>query len=119
MLTNWIVAMVAASFLLGFMKTMFSPQAHALISLVAYLTMWFILSAFEKRKTPVYSNAPYVIFWFVLLIGALSVFASFAPDISEPILVVRAFVFLAALVYLFSSTARMYVDVWLTRIRKS
>lgn len=83
-----------------------------------YLAMWFVLSAFEKRKTPAYSNAPYVIFGFVLLIGALSVFASFAPDISGPILVVRAFVFLAALVYLFSATARMYVDVWLAKIRK-
>lgn len=118
MLTNWIVAIAATSFLLGFMKPMFSPQAYALISMGTYLVMWFILSAFEKRKTPVYSNAPNVIFGFVLVIGALSLLASLAPEISEPILVVRAFVFLAALVYLFSSTARMYVDVWLAKIKK-
>jgi hypothetical protein len=118
MLTNWIVAIAATSFLLGFMKPMYSPQAHALISMGTYLVMWFILSEFEKRKKPVYSNAPYLIFGFVLLIGALSVLASFVPDISEPILFVRAFVFIAALVYLFSSTARMYVDVWLAKLRK-
>lgn len=118
MLTNWIVAIAATSFLLGFMKPMFSPQAHALISMGTYLVMWFILRAFEKRKRPIYSNAPYVIIGFVLLIGALSLLASFAPDISEPILVVRAFAFLTALVYVFSSTARMYVDVWLGKIRK-
>lgn len=62
MLTNWIVAIAATSFLLGFMTPMFSPQAHALISMGTYLVMWFILTAFEKRKRPTYSNAPYVIF---------------------------------------------------------
>lgn len=118
MLTNWIVAIAVTSFLLGFMKPMFSPQTHVLISMGAYLAMWFILGAFEKRKTPAYSNAPYVIFGFILLIGVLSLLASFAPKISESILVVRAFVFLAALAYLFSSTVRMYVDVWLAKIRK-
>lgn len=119
MLTNWIVAIAATGFLLGFMKPMFSPQVHVLISIGTYLAMWFILSAFEKRKKPTYSNAPYVIFGFFLLIGVLSLLASFAPDISGSILVVRAFIFLAALVYLFSSTARMYVDVWLGKIRNS
>lgn len=118
MLINWIVAIIATSVLLGFMKPMVSPQAHALISMGAYFIAWFILKSHEKRKKPVYSNAPYVILGFILLIGALSIVAAFAPDLSKPILLARAFVFLAVLVYLLSSTARMYVDVWIGKIRK-
>jgi hypothetical protein len=50
---------------------------------------------------------------FVVSIAALSFIAIIIPSISEPILFFRALIFLAALIYLFSSTARMYVDVWL------
>lgn len=118
MLTNWIVCLAATSFLLGFMKPMFSPQAHAIISMGAYLGMWFVLRIYEKRTKPTYSNAPYVIFGLVVVIGALSLLSTFVPSVSEPTLFVRALVFLAALVYLFSSTVRMYVDVWLGRLKK-
>lgn len=113
MLTNWIVALVATSFLLGFMKPMLTEQVHAFISIATYLVMWFILWIFERKARPIYSNVPYVILVFVVSIAALSFIAIIIPSISEPILFFRALIFLAALIYLFSSTARMYVDVWL------
>ena len=117
MQTSLIICFLAVSFLLGFIKPMFSSQAHTLISLGTYLFMWIVLNTFEKRRKIPYSNVPHVIFWLIVVVGALTFLADLAPTLSQPVLIVRAFVFIVALVYLLSSTAQMYVDVWLARLK--
>lgn len=110
MFVRFILAMAIASFTLGLIKPQLSSQAHLVISLGTYLFVWVGINAYEKRQPNPQSQLLVPLLWLVIAMGVLSLVAEFLPVLEEPVLFLRAVVFLFGLVYCFSSTFRLFTN---------